>query len=167
MAIGSIFVVGVMPVGWIFVVVAGLAPSCSFDQTDGGYLAGTVDSVEAKSAATNGGVAGSSDVVASTQLQQTDGTTADVLVAVAAFPLPKQQLRRQRLFTTVYVVERLGEADDVGFITFADTAPPSPTFSDVRSRLRWNRGRGWTAWSRPSDRASGDGPRSTRRGHAC
>ena len=124
MAIGSIFVVGVMPVGWIFVVVAGLAPSCSSDQTDGGYLAGTVDSVEATSAATNGGVAASSDVVASTQLQQTDETTADVLAAAAAFRATESNsFGDSDYFTTVYVVERLGEADDVGFITFADTAP--------------------------------------------
>jgi hypothetical protein len=85
MAIGSIFLVGMMPVGWIFVVMTGLAPSCSDHQTDSGHPAETVDSVEATSAATNGSVAPSSDVVASTQLLPTDETTADVLAAAAAY----------------------------------------------------------------------------------
>ena len=124
MAIGSIFLVGMMPVGWIFVVVTGLAPSCSDHQTDSGHPAETVDSVEATSAATNGSVVPSRDVVASTQLLPTDETTADVLAAAAAYRATESNsFGDSDYFTTVYVVERLGEADEVGFITFADTAP--------------------------------------------
>ena len=109
----------------MFVVAIGLVPRCEDDQTYDSYLPGTVDSVAATSTATEGSVAASSELIASTQPSPTDETIAEVLAATANVPREMQgnSYADSAYFTTVYVVERLGEADDVGFITFSDTAP--------------------------------------------
>ena len=124
MPLGPILLIGVMPVGWMFVVAIGLATSCEDNQTYGSYLPGTVDSVDATSTATDGSVAESTELIASTQPSPTDETTAEVLAAAATYRANEANSDADSdYFTTVYVVERLGEADDVGFITFTDTAP--------------------------------------------
>ena len=67
-------------------------------------------------------IAPSSEMTVSTQLPPPDDTTAEVLAAAVVYRVTESNSFGDDFsFTTVYVVERLGEAD--GFITFSDSAP--------------------------------------------